>query len=226
VKKSGKKLAVVLMNGSALSVNWAAANADAIIDAWYPGEEGGNAIANILSGAANPSGRLPVTFYEDVGQLPNFEDYAMRGRTYRYFAGTPLWPFGYGLSYTNFTYGDLALPKAPLPAGTPLHASVRVTNSGQMAGDEVVQLYLKFPDIPGAPIRALRGFRRIHLAPGASETIAFDLTPRDLSMVTPAGDIIIPPGRYKLSIGGAQPDSGLPTATGAFTVAGQTTLPE
>ncbi|HEY1605035.1 MAG TPA: glycoside hydrolase family 3 C-terminal domain-containing protein [Allosphingosinicella sp.] len=226
VAAAGKPLVVVLTNGSALASRWEKAHANAILEAWYPGEEGGTAIANILSGAANPSGRLPITFYEDASQLPNFEDYSMRGRTYRYFAGTPLWPFGYGLSYTNFTYDALALPKAPIRAGTPLHASVRVTNSGQVAGDEVVQLYLIFPEIPGAPIRALRGFRRIHLAPGASETVAFDLQPRDLSMVTPAGDIIVPAGRYSVSIGGGQPGSGLPTATGAFSVTGQATLPE
>ncbi|HEX5182861.1 MAG TPA: glycoside hydrolase family 3 C-terminal domain-containing protein [Allosphingosinicella sp.] len=226
VAAAGKPLVVVLTSGSALAARWEKAHADAILEAWYPGEEGGSAVANILSGAANPSGRLPVTFYEDVSQLPNFEDYSMRGRTYRYFAGTPLWPFGYGLSYTSFTYGDLALPKAPIRAGAPLHASVRVTNSGQAAGDEVVQLYLKFPNVPGAPIRALRGFRRIHLAPGASETVTFDLTPRDLSMVNTAGDIIVPAGRYNVSIGGGQPGSGLPAATGAFSLTGQATLPE
>jgi beta-glucosidase len=226
VAGAGKPLVVVLTNGSALAARWEKEHANAVLEAWYPGEEGGTAIANTLSGRNNPAGRLPVTFYQDARQLPHFEDYSMRGRTYRYFGGTPLWPFGYGLSYTTFSYGDLALPKSPLAAGAPLHASVRVTNSGTVAGDEVVQLYLKFPEAPGAPIRALRGFRRIHLAPGASETVAFDLEPRDLSMVTPAGDIIVAKGKYEVSIGGGQPGAGLPTAGGDFTVATQVQLPE
>jgi len=169
---------------------------------------------------------LPVTFYEDVHQLPHFENYSMNGRTYRYFAGTPLWPFGYGLSYTHFSYGDLALPKAPILAGQPLHASVRVTNNGQFAGDEVIQLYLKFPDAPGAPIRALRAFRRIRLAPRESRTVAFDLKARDVSMVTEAGDIVVPAGKYTISIGGGQPGSGLPTISGEFAVRGRLMLPE
>ena len=149
----------------------------------------------------------------------------MKGRTYRYFTGTPLWPFGYGLSYTRFNYRDLTLPTS-LKAGQGLSASVRVTNSGTRAGDEVVQLYLNFPDVPGAPIRALRGFRRIHLAPGASQLVAFELAPRDLSMVTEQGQIIVPAGKYGLSIGGGQPGSELPTVSGAFSVVGQAIMPE
>lgn len=226
VAATGKPLVVVLMNGSALAARWEKAHANAILDAFYPGEEGGNAIARTLSGSNNPGGRLPVTFYEAADQLPRFEDYSMKGRTYRYFGGTPLWPFGYGLSYTSFTYGDLSLPRAPIAAGAPLHASVRVTNSGKVAGDEVVQLYLKFPDVAGAPIRALRGFRRIHLAPGASQSVAFDLQARDLSMVTQVGEIIVAPGKYSVSLGGGQPGSRLPAASGDFAVAGQVTLPE
>src|SRR6185437_9504724 len=117
----------------------------------------------------DPAGRLPVTFYKDVQQLPSFEDYSMTGRTYRYFRGEPLWPFGYGLSYTNFRYDAFTVPKAPLHADEPLSVAVKVTNIGSVAGDEVVQLYLRFPDIPGAPLRALRGFQRIHLAAGATQ---------------------------------------------------------
>src|SRR6185437_4271185 len=156
VAAAGKPLVVVLMNGSALAARWEKAHADAILESWYSGEEGGAAIADTLSGKSDPAGRLPVTFYEDVNQLPNFEDYSMKGRTYRYFTGEPLWPFGYGLSYTTFNYGDLTLPQAPIAAGAPVNATVRVTNTGKLAGDEVVQLYLKFPDVAGAPIRALR----------------------------------------------------------------------
>ena len=226
VAAAGKPLVVVLMNGSALAVNWEKDHANAVLESWYSGEEGGIAVARTLSGKNNPAGRLPVTFYKDVHQLPRFEDYSINGRTYRYFNGTPLWPFGYGLSYTNFKYRDLALPKAAIKAGEPLHASVKVTNSGKLAGDEVVQLYLKFPDVPGAPIRALRGFKRIHLAPGASQTVKFDLDRRDLSMVTEAGDRIVAPGNYNVSVGAGQPGTGAPTTSGAFDVTGQVTLPE
>lgn len=226
VASTGKPLVVVLMNGSALAAKWEEEHADAVLESWYSGEEGGAAIANTLSGSNNPAGRLPVTFYEGVHQLPNFEDYSMKGRTYRYFTGTPLWPFGYGLSYTKFRYGGLMLPRAPVRAGEPVHTSVAVTNSGSVAGDEVVQLYLSFPNVRGAPIRSLRGFRRVHLAAGASENVEFDLSPRDISMVDEAGDIIVPAGTYRLSIGGGQPGSGLPTVSGQFSVVGQLRLPE
>jgi beta-glucosidase len=226
VAASGKPLVVVLMNGSALGVNWEKAHANAILEAWYPGEEGGAAIAETLSGRNNPAGRLPVTFYKDVHQLPSFEDYSMKGRTYRYFEGEPLWPFGYGLSYTTFGYSDLILPDAPIRAGDPLDASVTVANTGKVAGDEVVELYLKFPDVRGAPIRALRGFKRIHLEPGGSQKVEFRLNPRDLSMVTEAGDIIVAQGKYTISIGGGQPGSGVPSASGNFEIREPLTLPE
>src|SRR5947208_6630188 len=206
VAATGKPLVIVLMNGSALSVNWEKAHANAILEAWYSGEEGGAAIAETLSGKNNPAGRLPVTFYKDAHQLPHFEDYSMKGRTYRYFQGEPLWPFGYGLSYTTFNYGGLTLPDAGINAGDPLNASVTVTNTGKVAGDEVVQLYLKFPDVEGAPIRALRGFQRIHLEPGAKQRVEFHLSPRDLSMVTEGGDIVVAEGKYTVSIGGGQPN--------------------
>jgi len=226
VASAGKPLVIVLMNGSALAANWEKEHASAILESWYSGEEGGKAIANTLSGLNNPSGRLPVTFYEGVHQLPRFEDYGMKGRTYRYFTGTPLWPFGYGLSYTSFAYSGLSLPNAPVKAGAPLHASVTVTNKSETAGDEVVQLYLNFPNVSGAPIRALRAFRRVHLEPGASASVSFDLSPRDLSMVNEDGDIIVPAGNYGVSVGGGQPGSGLPTVSGSFSVAGQVKLPE
>ena len=222
----GKPLVVVLMNGSALGVNWEKAHASAILESWYSGEEGGAAIAETLSGKNNPAGRLPVTFYKDVHQLPHFENYAMKGRTYRYFDGEPLWPFGYGLSYTTFSYSDLALPHSPLNAGDSLDAAVTVTNTGKTAGDEVVQLYLKFPDAPGAPIRALRGFQRIHLEPGAQQRVDFHLNPRDLNMVTELGDIIVAQGKYTVSIGGGQPDTGVPSISGSFEVNEQIILPE
>ena len=226
VAAAGKPLVVVLMNGSALAATWEKEHANAILESWYSGEEGGAAIAATLSGQNDPAGRLPVTFYQDVNQLPHFEDYSMRGRTYRYFKGEPLWPFGYGLSYTTFRYGDLTLPKGPVAAGAALDAAVKVTNTGKVAGDEVVQLYLKFPDEPGAPILALRGFRRIHLAAGSSQVVRFQLTPRDLSMVTEAGDRVVPAGDYTVSIGGGQPGTGAPSASGTFEVRGKVQLPE
>jgi beta-glucosidase len=223
---TGKPLVVVLTNGSALGVNWANAHANAILDAWYPGEEGGTAVAQTLSGKNNPAGRLPVTFYKDVSQLPPFEDYAMKGRTYRYFAGTPLYPFGYGLSYTKFAYSKLTLPSAAVEAGKPVVVEATVTNTGTRAGDEVAQLYLEFPAVPGAPLRALRGFERVHLAPSASQRVHFELKPRDLSMVTEAGEPIVAEGAYTVSVGGGQPDTGAPAVAGSFTVKGTLTLPE
>ncbi|MGB6975225.1 MAG: glycoside hydrolase family 3 C-terminal domain-containing protein [Terracidiphilus sp.] len=226
VAATHKPLVVVLMNGSALAVNWISQHANAIVEAWYSGEEGGAAIADTLSGRNDPAGRLPVTFYTGVDQLPNFEDYSMSDRTYRYFTGKPLYPFGYGLSYTTFTYKDLSVPSGPVNAGDPVHASVTVMNTGKVAGDEVVQLYLKFPPVAGAPRIALRGFRRIHLEPGASQQVQFDLKKRDLSMVTEFGQPIIADGEYTLSIGGGQPDTMAPSVTGHFHIDGSIDLPE
>lgn len=225
VAATGKPVVVVLMNGSALAVNWINEHANAVLEAWYSGEEGGTAIAETLSGRSNPAGRLPVTFYKSDSQLPNFENYSMEGRTYRYFNGTPLYPFGYGLSYTTFTYSDLTLPAA-VAAGQPMAAEVNVSNTGKLAGDEVVQLYLSFPSVPGAPIRALRAFQRIHLDPGQSQKVRFGLKPRDLSMVTDNGTVDIPEGKYSVSVGGGQPNTGAPTVAGTFEVNGSIVLPE
>ena len=226
VAATGKPLVVVLMNGSALGVNWEKEHANAILEAWYSGEEGGAAIAETLSGKNNPAGRLPVTFYKDVHQLPHFEDYSMKGRTYRYFEGEPLWPFGYGLSYTTFSYSNLILPDAAINAGDPLDTSVTVTNTGKVAGDEVVELYLKSPELSGAPIRALRGFQRVHLDPGASQKVEFHLKARDLSMVTDLGDIVVAEGQYTVSIGGGQPKTNAPSVEGGFHIKGAVHLPE
>jgi len=225
VTAAGKPVVLVLTNGSALAVNWAKDHANAILEAWYPGEEGGTAVAQTLSGTNNPSGRLPVTFYTGVDQLPPFEDYAMKGRTYRYFEGVPLYPFGYGLSYTKFSYGGLGVPES-VEAGSPLVAEVTVTNTGAKAGDEVAQLYLTFPKVPGAPLKALRGFQRVHLEAGASQKVRFELTPRDMSMVTEAGEPVVAEGGYTIAVGGGQPDSGAPVVTGSFNVKGTVTLPE
>jgi beta-glucosidase len=223
---TGKPLVVVLTNGSALAVNWASEHANAIIDAWYPGEEGGTAVAETLSGKNNPAGRLPVTFYKSADQLPPFEDYAMKGRTYRYFTGKPLYPFGYGLSYTKFAYSDLSVPTQTVAAGDPVSADVTVRNSGSREGDEVVQLYLKFPSVAGAPNRALRGFQRVHLAARASQKVHFNLKDRDLSMITAAGEPVIAEGDYSVFVGGGQPDTSAQTLTKTFHINGTKNLPE
>jgi len=226
VKTAGKPLVVVLMNGSALSVNWAAANANAILDAWYSGEEGGAAIGETISGDNNPAGRLPVTFYTGVDQLPDFSDYNMKNRTYRYFDGTPLYPFGFGLSYTKFQYSGLKAATATVKAGDPLGVDVDVKNTGARAGDEVVELYLTFPKAPGTPIRALRSFQRVHLDAGATQHVHFDLSPRDLSSVTEAGDRVVSAGAYVINVGGAQPTPSSTTASTVVTVSGETKLPD
>jgi beta-glucosidase len=226
VSATGKPVVLVLANGSALAVNWAKEHVNAILESWYAGEEGGAAIAETLSGKNNPAGRLPVTFYTGVEQLPPFGDYSMNNRTYRYFKGTPLYPFGYGLSYTTFSYSGLNLPRNVIKAGDPLTVEVTVTNSGKRDGDEVAQLYLSFPNVAGAPLRALRAFKRVHLKVGEAQKLRFELKERDLSMVSQAGDPLIAEGRYSVSVGGGQPDTGAPTAIGRFRVRGTKALPE
>ena len=226
VASAGKPLIVVLTNGSALAVNWEQEHANAILEAWYPGEEGGTAVADTLAGSNDPGGKLPVTFYKSIDQLPPFEDYNMKGRTYRYFTGKPLYPFGYGLSYTTFSFSGLTIPKETIKAGEPLMANVTVSNTGKVAGDEVAELYLKFPDVAGAPKIALRGFKRVHLEPGQSKKVWFTLKRRDMSMVTETGDPIVAAGQYTVAVGGAQPETGVQTLTGKFTVEGTKTLPE
>jgi beta-glucosidase len=223
VAKTGKPLVVVLLNGSALAVNWAEQHAAAILEAWYPGEEGGTAIAETLSGRNNPAGRLPVTVYASTDQLPPFEDYSMSNRTYRYFKGKPLYGFGYGLSYTHFAYSDLKLAKTNVKAGEPLSAQVTLRNDGGVAGDEVAELYLAQPAAQGNPV--LRGMARVHLASGASQTLSFTLTPRDLSTVDSQGKRAIRPGEYSVMIGGAQP-SAVEHVTGSFAMTGSESMPE
>jgi beta-glucosidase len=223
---TGKPLIVVLMNGSALSVNWANEHANAILEAWYAGEEGGTAIAQTLAGINNPAGRLPVTFYKGIADLPPFEDYSMSNRTYRYYKGTPLYPFGFGLSYSKFEYGKVRLSANSLQAGKPLTVDVDVKNSSGRDGDEVAEVYLNFPKLPGAPIHALRGFTRVHIGAGATEHIRLTLGPRDLSHVNEAGERIIAPGSYRLSIGGGQPGTNASHGEATFTITGQVQLPE
>ncbi len=226
VKATGKPLIVVLMNGSALSVNWADQNANAILEAWYSGEEGGTAIADTLAGVNNPSGRLPLTFYTGVSQLPPFEDYSMTNRTYRYFTGKPLYPFGYGLSYSKFEYGSLRVSASQLQAGESLQIDADVKNVSQHDGDEVVEVYLTFPKVAGAPLRALRGFTRVHVPAGATTPVRLKLNPRDLSMVDEAGNRVIVSGTYGLSVGGGQPGTSAAVAETTFSINGNLALPE
>jgi beta-glucosidase len=226
LKTTGKRLVIVLMNGSALGVNWAKQNANAILDAWYSGEEGGTAIAQTLTGTNNPSGRLPVTFYKGVEQLPGFEDYAMKNRTYRYFSGEPLYPFGYGLSYSTFAYSNLKLSSTKLNAGDPLTVEADVKNTSQREGEEVVELYLSFPKSSVAPIRALRAFTRIQLAAGETKHVQLTLGARDLSEVNESGDRIITEGNYQIHLGGGQPGTGAAGTDAAFRITGQQKLPD
>jgi beta-glucosidase len=202
----GKPVVLVLMNGSALGIAWAQEHIPAIVEAWYPGEEGGTAIADVLFGDYNPGGRLPVTFYQSVDDLPPFDDYRMEGHTYRYFRGKPLYPFGYGLSYTTFAYHNLQVGAPSIAAGEQLTVSVEVENTGQRAGDEVVQLYLS--DLKASapvPIRQLQGFRRIHLAPGERQAVRFTLSPRQFALVDAQGRYLVEPGEFTISVGGRQP---------------------
>ncbi len=222
VAATGKPLVVVLLNGSAVAVNWAEEHAAAIVEAWYPGEEGGTALADVLFGDYNPAGRLPVTFYKSVDDLPPFRDYAMAGRTYRYFAGEVLYPFGYGLSYTTFAYSDLTLSADKIKAGESLEVSVKVKNTGDRSGDEVVQLYVRdaAPSHGEAsvPIRQLQGFTRVHLEPGAQQTVTFTLTPRQMSLFTDDGQWVVEPGVFEVSVGGGQPGTSAPVVLGSFRV--------
>ncbi len=221
-----KPMVVVLLNGSALSVNWVHDHANSVLEAWYPGEEGGAAVAQTLAGINNPAGRLPVTFYKSVNDLPPFEDYSMATRTYRYFPGQPLYPFGFGLSYSKFEYSNLHLSTNTLNAGDPLSVDSDVKNTSSVDGDEVAELYLSFPKLPGAPLRALRGFSRVHVKAGETAHVHFTLSPRDLSHVSDAAEILVSPGAYTLSVGGGQPNTSAPNVTAPFTITGQSKLPE
>jgi beta-glucosidase len=233
VASAGKPTILVLTNGSALSVNWADSNPNvlAILEAWYPGGQGGAAVAEALAGDFSPAGRLPVTFYKSIEQLPAFDDYSMAKRTYRYFDGEPLYPFGFGLSYTSFAYGQPSVDRASISAADAVTISVDVKNIGSVAGDEVVQLYLTHPGVHGVPLRSLAGFVRVHLERGEKKTVKFVLRDRDLSIVDEAGKHRIIPGKVEAWIGGGQPitTSNLTKPAGAaaqFTITSEATLPD
>jgi beta-glucosidase len=227
VAKTGKPLVVVLLNGSALAVNWAQQNAKAILEAWYPGQAGGQAIGETLSGKNDPAGRLPVTFYANVDQLPSFDDYSMANRTYRYFKGKPLFAFGDGLSYTTFEYSHVKLSSAKLHAGDTLTVEADVRNAGSQAGDEVAELYLKPPQTDVSPKLALEGFERLHLNAGETKRVVFHLDPRRLSEVDDKGVRAVVAGQYRAFVGGSQPDGDAASGvrSSEFTVTGRQEIP-
>jgi len=221
---TGKPLIVVLQSGSAVALNWANEHANAIVEAWYPGVAGGDAIARTLAGVNNPAGRLPVTFYATLDGLPAFTDYnfktANAGRTYRYYPGKPLWGFGYGLSYTKFKYGEVKLSAETIKAGDPITATVAVTNTGALDGDEVVEAYLKTPQADG-PIEALAGFQRVFIPAGKTREVAIKIEPRTMSSVDNEGHRMILEGKYNLTLGGAQPQETAAKSETSFNVTGE-----
>jgi len=205
LNKTGKPVVFVMMTGSAIAVPWEAENLPAIVNAWYGGQSAGTAIADVLFGDYNPAGRLPVTFYKSDSDLPNFDDYAMANRTYRYFKGKPLYGFGYGLSYTTFKYDNLTVPASISKIGK-VTVTVKVTNTGKMDGEEVAELYLAHWNTNKAPIRALKGFERVFLKAGESKMVKFELSAQDLALIDYKGHMINPAGKLKISVGGSQPD--------------------
>jgi beta-glucosidase len=205
VYATGKPVVLVLLNGSAIATNWESKNLPAIIEAWYPGQAGGEAIADVIFGDYNPGGRLPVTIYKSLNDLPPFEDYNMKNRTYRYFKGEPLYPFGYGLSYTSFEYSNLKI-EPDICDGDTVKINVDVKNSGKLAGDEVVQLYVSNLGSPyPVPIRSLQAFKRIHLLPGETKTIKLTVRPDAFSVINDNNERVILPGKFLISAGGKQP---------------------
>ena len=223
VAATGKPVVVVNLSGSAVALRWAKQNAAAILQAWYPGVAGGTAIAKALAGEVNPGGRLPVTFYASTNDLPEFTDYSMKNRTYRYYTGQPLWGFGYGLSYTTFSYGPLQLPEV-VKAGEPLTAKVTLKNTGTLTGDEVVEAYVKTPQT-GGPLHSLATFERVHLQAGESREVTLTFDPRSISSVDEKGNRAVLAGHYHVSVGSAQPSETLQKAEAEFTVRGGVALP-
>jgi beta-glucosidase len=210
LESTGKPVVIVLQSGSAVPLGEEGAKARAIMEAWYGGEQGGRAIGDVLRGDYNPAGRLPISVYRRTDQLPPFTDYAMRGRTYRYFSGSPEYPFGYGLSFTHFRYSNVTVAGEADETGKRTHVSVRVRNDGPTAGDEVVQLYVIPRGRPDAPARSLKGFERIHLRTGEERTVGFDLGARDLAFADGKGVMRATPGTYDMWVGGGQPGTGAP----------------
>ena len=224
VAATGKPVVVVSLSGSAIALTWAKEHAAAVLQAWYPGSQGGTAVAETLAGANNPAGRLPLTFYASTNDLPAFTDYSMKNRTYRYYTGVPLWGFGYGLSYSSFSYGAVKAPQT-LAAGDPLTATVTVTNTSSNPGDEVVEAYLKTPQ-PTGPTHSLVAFERVHLNAGESRDVSLVISPRSLSSVDDQGLRSIQAGTYTLSVGSTQPQETKARSEVDFNIKGTTSLPK
>jgi beta-glucosidase len=206
LKATGKPVVFVMMTGSAIAIPWEEENIPGIINAWYGGQAAGTAVADVLFGDYSPAGRLPVTFYKSDSDLPPFEDYSMQNRTYRYFKGEALYPFGFGLSYTKFTYGNLKLSKTKINKNESVDVGLTVMNSGKVAGDEVVQLYLTHKDgNTNEPLYSLKGFKRINLKPGVSQKVNFTITPDMMKIVNGNGQSVINSGDIKISIAGSLP---------------------
>ncbi|MEL6863882.1 MAG: glycoside hydrolase family 3 C-terminal domain-containing protein, partial [Bacteroidota bacterium] len=206
IREKSKKLIVVLTGGSAITCPEVYELADALIFAWYPGEQGGLAVGNALFGRSVPSGKLPVTFVRSLEDLPPYEDYAMTNRTYRYFKGEPLFPFGFGLSYSTFRYGEPQVSNTSLRSGESTTLTVEVSNDGKYEAEEVVQLYISDLDASvEVPQYALKGFQRLSLAPGASQQVQFTVQTKDLMLINEAGEAILEPGQFRLSVGGSVP---------------------
>ena len=205
LKSTGKPVVFVMMTGSAIATPWESENVPAIVNGWYGGQAAGTALTDVLFGDYNPAGRLPVTFYKSDSDLPDFKNYDMTNRTYRYFAGEALYPFGYGLSFTTFKYENLNSPSS-VTSGKNISVAAKVTNSGKEDGEEVAQLYISYPDVKGkAPLKALKGFQRIFLKAGESKTVQFNLTAEQLSLVDENGKLYQPKGKLIINVGGGQP---------------------
>lgn len=212
LKDAGKRIVFVNFSGSAMGLVPESRNCEAVVQAWYPGQAGGTAVADVLLGHYNPAGRLPVTFYKDINQLPDFQDYSMRGRTYRYFLGEPLYPFGYGLSYTTFEYGKVKRQLPAIKVGESLTFSVPVANTGRILGEEVIQVYVRRVDDTEGPIKSLKAFKRISLKPGERQMVKFDLPAETFETFDAKSNAMrIMPGRYELMVGGSSRQSDLQT---------------
>ena len=224
IAATGKPLVLVSLTGSAVALTWGKEHADAVLQAWYPGGQGGVAIARTLAGLNNPAGRLPVTFYANTNDLPSFSDYSLKNRTYRYYTGKPLWGFGYGLSYSTFTYGPIKLSSPAVNAGDAVIATVTVTNRSNVPGDEVVEAYVKTPQ-PDGPTHSLVGFERVHLNAGEKREVKLEISPRLLSSVDEKGERSILEGTYHLALSGAQPEETGSKSEIDFSVRGNKHLP-
>ena len=208
--RAGKKIILVNCSGSPIGLEPETKKCEAILQAWYPGQQGGTAVAEVLFGDYNPAGRLPVTFYRNVSQLPDFEDYNMTGRTYRYMQDTPLFSFGYGLSYTTFSYGKVVLDQSEVTAGQTLKLTVPVTNAGKRDGEEVVQVYLKRQGDAEGPVKTLRAFKRVFIPAGQTVNIEFDLKDKELEWWDEQTNTVrVCSGTYDIMVGGSSEDESL-----------------